>query len=79
MFWYDFVVGDDWRVAAGVVIALAVTGALVRAGVGAWWFMPPAVALLFGWSLHRATAGRRGQEQASPGPGAQCPPPSSSA
>jgi len=22
-FWYDFVVGDDWRVAVGVVIALA--------------------------------------------------------
>ena len=24
-FWYDFVVGDDWRVAAGVVVALALT------------------------------------------------------
>jgi hypothetical protein len=24
-FWYDFVVGDDWRVALGVVLALGVT------------------------------------------------------
>jgi hypothetical protein len=22
-FWYDFVVGDDWKIAAGVVVALA--------------------------------------------------------
>ncbi len=24
-FWWDFVVGDDWRVAAGVVIAFGLT------------------------------------------------------
>lgn len=24
-FWYDFVVGDDWRVAVAVVAALAIT------------------------------------------------------
>jgi hypothetical protein len=23
-FWYDFIVGDDWKIAAGVVLALAV-------------------------------------------------------
>lgn len=33
-FWYDFVVGDDWRVAAGVVTALAVGGVLVVADIG---------------------------------------------
>jgi hypothetical protein len=27
-FWYDFIVGDDWRVAAGVLLVLAV-GALL--------------------------------------------------
>jgi len=36
-FWWDFVVGDDWRSAAGVVIAIGVTAALVAAGVDAWW------------------------------------------
>jgi hypothetical protein len=24
-FWWDFVVGDDWRIAAGVIVAMAVT------------------------------------------------------
>lgn len=29
-FWWDFIAGDDWRLAAGVLIALAV-GALLTA------------------------------------------------
>jgi hypothetical protein len=28
-FWYDFVVGDDWRIAAGVVLVLAAGAAVV--------------------------------------------------
>jgi hypothetical protein len=28
-FWWDFVVGDDWRIAAGVVVVLAGGGVLV--------------------------------------------------
>lgn len=31
-FWYDFIVGDDWRIAAGVVAALAVGVGLVVSG-----------------------------------------------
>jgi hypothetical protein len=54
-FWYDFVVGDDWRVAVGVVVALGATAGLVQGGVNAWWLMPVAVALLLGLSLKRAT------------------------
>jgi hypothetical protein len=30
-FWYDFIVGDDWKIAAGVCLMLAV-GALLVAG-----------------------------------------------
>lgn len=33
-FWFDFIVGDDWRVAAGVVAALAIGGILVALEVG---------------------------------------------
>jgi hypothetical protein len=44
-FWYDFIVGDDWTVAAGVVIALAVTALLAHAGFAAWWVLPLAVAV----------------------------------
>jgi hypothetical protein len=53
-FWYDFVVGDDWRVAVGVVLALAATAGLVHLGVNAWWLTPVAVAVLLGLSLRRA-------------------------
>jgi len=28
-FWYDLIVGDDWRIAASVVIALALSALLV--------------------------------------------------
>jgi hypothetical protein len=52
-FWWDFVVGDDWRAALGVVIALGATAALVAAGVDAWWLMPIAVALVLYISLRR--------------------------
>jgi hypothetical protein len=38
-FWYDFIVGDDWQVAAGVVAALALTFGLSRAGAPAWWIL----------------------------------------
>jgi hypothetical protein len=59
LFWYDFVVGDDWHTALGVVLALAVTAALARTGVDAWWLMPSAVAVLLGVSLRRAVTARR--------------------
>jgi hypothetical protein len=53
-FWWDFVVGDDWRAAAGVVIALGATAAIVAAGVNAWWLMPVGVAAVLFVSLRRA-------------------------
>jgi hypothetical protein len=42
-FWWEFIVGDDWKVAAGVVTALAV-GALLAAtaSVDADWVAPVA-------------------------------------
>ena len=40
LFWWDFVVGDDWRAAAGVLLAIGVTASLVEAGLDAWWLMP---------------------------------------
>jgi hypothetical protein len=52
-FWYDFVIGDDWLVAAGVVIALAVTYGVSRTSVPAWWLLPLALAVLLPVSLWR--------------------------
>jgi hypothetical protein len=53
-FWWNFIVGDDWRVAAGVAVALAVTYLLSHNGVDAWWLLPAAVALVLTESLRRA-------------------------
>ncbi|HXL90443.1 MAG TPA: hypothetical protein VN969_15975 [Streptosporangiaceae bacterium] len=56
-FWYDFVIGDDWHVAAIVIAALAVTALVVhQAGVNAWWLVPACVAAALIWSLRRATS-----------------------
>jgi hypothetical protein len=32
-FWYDFVIGDDWKIAAAVVLALGVLVAAMKAGL----------------------------------------------
>ena len=53
-FWYDFIVGDDWRVAVFVVAALAITFAVSKSSIPAWWIVPAAVALVLPWSLWRA-------------------------
>ncbi|SNT60414.1 hypothetical protein SAMN05216276_107739 [Streptosporangium subroseum] len=33
MFWYDFIIGDDWKIAAAVVLSLAVTLGVTLAGL----------------------------------------------
>jgi hypothetical protein len=59
-FAYDFVVGDDWHVAALVVIGLAVTAILAHAAkVNAWWLLPAVVLAALAWSLRRATTVRK--------------------
>ncbi len=54
LFWYDFVVGDDWRVAVAVVAALVLTAALAAAGIPAWWVLPAATVAVLAVSLGRA-------------------------
>jgi hypothetical protein len=50
---WDFIVGDDWPTALGVVVALALT-ALVADSMAAWWVLPVAVLVLLGRSVRRA-------------------------
>ncbi|HEX5116873.1 MAG TPA: hypothetical protein VFW65_16905 [Pseudonocardiaceae bacterium] len=57
-FCYDFVVGDDWRVAVAVVLGLVLTWLLARAGVASWWLLPVVVLVVLPWSLWRATRPR---------------------
>jgi hypothetical protein len=58
-FWWNFIVGDDWRVATGVAASLALTWVLTHRGADAWWLLPAAVALVLAASLWRATRGGR--------------------
>lgn len=57
-FWWDFLVGDDWRLSVGLVVALVFTVLLHHAGLPAWWLLPTSVALLLAASLRRATRAR---------------------
>jgi hypothetical protein len=57
-FWWDFVVGDDWRVAAGITLALGLTAALATTSAPAWLVLPLAVAAVLWRSLARFAARR---------------------
>ncbi len=52
-FWWDFVVGDDWRSALGVVTGIGVTAAVAAIPLAAWWVLPVAVAVILYRSLRR--------------------------
>jgi hypothetical protein len=55
-FWWSFVIGDDWRAAVGVAVAIGATAILAAEGVTAWWLLPAAVVLVLYASLRRAIA-----------------------
>jgi len=67
MFWIDFIIGDDWTVAATVAIALLGTWGLTHAGVVAWWLLPLAVLAVTAVSLRRAV-GREVREDSQSQP-----------
>ncbi|TMD53277.1 MAG: hypothetical protein E6I85_08675 [Chloroflexi bacterium] len=55
-FWYRFIVGDDWTVAAAVGVGLVLTALLNLQGIPAWWLVPIIVVVMVGASLRRASA-----------------------
>ena len=57
-FWYDFIIGDDWTIAAAVVAALILTNVLVRAHVNSWWLLPAAVIVFLSVSMWRVARGK---------------------
>lgn len=55
---WEFVVGDDWRVALATVLMLGATALIAAAGLPAWWPAPVAVVAVLYRSVRRATAPR---------------------
>lgn len=54
LFWYDFVIGDDWQIAAGVAIGLALVFWLSTVSSVAWILAIVIVVLLLPWGIRRA-------------------------
>ena len=52
-FWYDFIIGDDWTIAAVIAVTLIVLLLLKQANL--WWLLPAVVVVALGASLWRAT------------------------
>jgi len=54
-FWYEFIVGDDWRIAIGVGVALGLSGLVAHSHLAAWWVLPLGALVILVASLLRAT------------------------
>ena len=52
-FLYGFVVGDDWRAALAMLLALVITALFVVNGVNAWYLVPLLAVVMTGVSLRR--------------------------
>jgi hypothetical protein len=58
-FWYEFIIGDDWTIAATVLVGLVVTAVLKANGIVAWWLVPVLVVAMVGVSLQRESRAHR--------------------
>jgi hypothetical protein len=61
-FLWEFVIGDDWRIALAVALGLVATLVLSNNGVTAWWLLPLVVASMLSlsvWSAARRSRGTR--------------------
>jgi len=56
LFWVDFIVGDDWRIAVMVVVGMTTTAVCVTQGVAAWWVLPIMVATYLAVSMTRKSS-----------------------
>ena len=51
--WKDLLIGDDWTIAAGVVVALVIAAGLVHAAFVPWLGLPVLIAIVLATSLRR--------------------------
>jgi len=58
LFWYDFLVGDDWTIAIAVVASVGLTVVAANRDLDAWWLMMIAVGVVLTLSVLRAAKPR---------------------
>ncbi len=65
-FWYRFIIGDDWTVAASVAFGLTLTALLNRGQFPAWVVIPLVVIVVLRASIQRSkrTKGHAGVKRA---------------
>lgn len=56
---WDFVVGDDWRLALAAVLAIGLTAAVCALGLPAWWLAPLVALVALRWTLRGARPSAR--------------------
>lgn len=60
-FWYHFIVGDDWRIAVGVVLGFVLVASIVHyTHYQVWWLLPLLVVSMLTLSLWAATRQPKG-------------------
>ena len=55
---WEFVVGDDRRVALGVAVTLGAAAVVAAIGLASWWIAPIAIPAILYRSVRRGAAGR---------------------
>ncbi len=63
LFWWDFIVGDDYRIALAVIVLLGTTALLSHSGIAAWWLLPLGIIAMLATSVF--TAARRSRQESS--------------
>lgn len=59
LFCWDFVVGDDWRLAAGVIFGVGLSYMLAHRGMNAWWMLPALIVVGLALSVGMVARGAR--------------------
>lgn len=57
LFCLDFVVGDDWRLAAGVVTSIGLVFVLAHHGRNLWWLLPVVIVAALALSVGKVARG----------------------
>ncbi|MEI7797709.1 MAG: hypothetical protein WCI68_02985 [Actinomycetes bacterium] len=58
-FWFDFLIGDDWRGTVIVLAAFILTHRLASENLVSWWVLPLGIVILLPYNLFRVTKAKK--------------------